>query len=195
MKKLLALAVLLFVVMGTARASVIVIAPTASVAGSFTITQDITFTITTGVTGGSLIFVMDEWVTSDGSQTFSSFSPALSLAVNGGAAQPYSANYFVDNYDFTGTAATPNDGYFFTQVSPALAINDTVTLKAATYTISAVPDFNPQATQTFTGNMFVVTGGNNKVSNTVSLAVPEPASITFLAAGGLALFARRRRIA
>jgi len=195
MRKMLAVAILLFGVLGTVRASIIVVAPTVSTAGSFTITQDIKFTITTGQGAGAISFVLDEWVTSDGSQNTSNYSPALAIQINSGPVQTYGTSFFRDNFVITSGSLTPNDGNFVVPSLPALAINDTLTVKAATYTISPVSNFNPQCTQTFSGNMFLSgnAGGNPMISTVV--AVPEPTSIAFLAAGGLALVARRRRVA
>jgi hypothetical protein len=197
LKRIVLAAVLLFGVLGTVRAAVVVVGPTASNAGSLTITQDITFTITTGVTGGDVnfFFVLDEWVISDGGRDLATIPPLL-ISLNGGAPRTYGSigsfgGEIVDN--FTGDLGflTPDDGYFYYFGSPNLKTGDTVTLEAATYPIAPVSGFNPQATQTFTGNLFMATS-NGPFSNTVA-AAPEPVSGAFLAMGGLPLFVRRRR--
>lgn len=184
-----------------ACADIIVVAPTGSSTGTFTITQDITFTITTGVNLGQsdpLHFVFDNWVsTFDGASTIVSYSPKISISINGGAPQTFATGSFIDNYgNNPSSILTPTDGYFTVGAGPVLSVNDTLTLKAGTYTLGAAPTdtFNPQCTQTFTGDMFIYDAASNKI--TANTAVPEPGATTFLSLGLTAILGtlRRRRL-
>jgi hypothetical protein len=190
MKRPFRIAILSFAALGVlvlaapqARAALIVVAPTSSTNGSITITNDITFTISTA--GNAQVFALDEWVTSDGAQNGSAVSPDLSVSVNGGAPGGH-PNTFFDNLAMTVGAITPNDGYFYLSNAFAVSAGNTVTLKAATYTLAATPGFNPQANQTFTGNMFITDDVGNQLSNVVAAgAVPEPSTWTMLLLGGM----------
>jgi hypothetical protein len=173
-----------------AQAALVVVAPTSSTNGSLTITNDITFTISTA--GNAALFALDEWVTSDGTQNGSPFA-ALAISLNGAAPFTRDGELF-DNLNSTAGAVTPNDGYLFFGPTFGVAIGDTVTLKAGTYTLGATPGFNPQANQTFTGNMFIADNSGTQLSNIVAAsAVPEPTTIGLLAVGGITGLAVARR--
>lgn len=189
----LTFAVASLILPAAAHAAIVVVAPTSSTSGSFTITQDITFTLNTGIAaGGSLLFVLDEWVISDGGRTDDNFAPQLSISLNGGASQTYGSGNFSDNLNSTSGNVTPNDGFFYASGShPALSSGDTVALLAGSYSLPAISNFNLQATQTFTGNLFMA---NNATGVRVSdiVAAPEPGTAALLL-GGLALLTSRRR--
>jgi len=174
--------------LATMRAAIVVVAPTASTAGSVTITQDITFTITTAVPGDILkLFVLEEWVTFDGGQNVVTVTPPFSISLNGGAPQTAGSGDTISDNGYP----TPSDGYLaLLHETPAFAAGDTVTLKAGSHAIGAISGFNPQATQTFTGDIFMSTS-NGPISNTV--AAPEPATGALLAMAAGALLGRRSR--
>ncbi|MDB6070588.1 MAG: hypothetical protein JWL81_1759 [Verrucomicrobiales bacterium] len=182
-----------------AFSAIVVTLPTATVAGSLVITQDINFTITKAGFLQALVF--DEWVTSDGAGNVidgAAFTPRpLPYSLNGGLPTGVNFNFLLDNAAATSSDVTPNDGFIlFNALS--VALNHSFTVKAATYTIAAgsMPSgFNPQTQQTFTGNAFLGTGAGQRLSaNTpVGAAVPEPGSLGLLALGGLAAATRRRR--
>lgn len=202
----------LFTVSAThADAAVIVTLPTATTAGSIQFTNDITFTLTRAFASTWIQVVLDEWVVNDGS--FSSF-----ISSNGGitpnnvafekngtpmsmrALSGSSSYWLVDNANRTLNSQTPNDGLLELPLAPiTLAIGDTFTLKAATYTMAAgttPAGFNPQANQTFTGNMFLTNDGGTRLSADVSAgAVPEPSRALLLLGGLSTLAFRRRRVA
>jgi hypothetical protein len=167
---------------------IIVVAPTATTDGSFQITSDITFTVTAN--GTANVFVLDEWVNSDSSWNFANYSPDLLISVNGGASGSY-AGRFSDNFTFSAAQLSANDGYLVPNVGILVAPGDTVTLKAGTYALGAVEGFNPQATQTFSGNMFITNAVGEQLSNTV--AVPEPSTLCLVIAAGLKMLAIRRK--
>jgi len=175
------------------HAAVIVIAPTGSTSGSLQITNDIVFTITSN--GNAAFFVFDEWVISDGSMTFSTLSPMASISLNGAAPMSKSMG-LIDNLTMTQGQMTPNDGLLAIanglDTIPVITGN-TLTLRAGSYSLSAVSNFNPQTNQTFTGNMFVVDSSvaGQRISNIV--AVPEPATNALILAGMATIFATLRR--
>ena len=168
-------------------AAVIVVAPTAVSPGSFQITDDVLFTINVG--GNAQAFVMDEWVVSDGNQSESTIAPDLAVSINGGA--PVTRSGFLsDNVTGFVGALTPNDGYLFANTGFSLSPGNTLLLKAGLYSLAATGSFNPQTTQTFTGNMFVADFHGIRMSPNVQ--VPEPTALGLLGLGSLALLRRRR---
>ena len=175
-------------------AAIVVTLPTATVAGSIVITNDINFTITTA--GLVQIVVFDEWVTSDGSNSAisgSAIAPGIAYSVNGGSPAAGIPILFLDNGNGTALDLTANDG-FLAFLSSSVAVNDTFTLKAASYSIAAgslPPGFNPQGSQTFAGNAFLTDAPGNRLS--ANAAVPEPGTTLLGALAGLALLRRRRR--
>lgn len=185
-------------------AAVIVTLPTASTAGSVVITNDINFTITSAGTTNVLYF--DEWVTNDGGRT--TFDPAnvspsaLNYSLNGGSTLTADWNptgALADNSNFVFGSVTVNDGFLQWAAYSAftVAVNDVVTIKAATYTLAAgsLPGFNPQANQTFTGNAFLGDfSGNARSGLTPVGSVPEP-SRALLLMGSLGALLLRRRVA
>lgn len=174
-----------------ASAGIIVVAPTANTPGSFQITADITFTINTA--GDVELFALDEWVTSDGSPNGSIISPNFSISINGNLPGSYTAGSFFDNLNSTINQITANDGYFTIRSLLPVIVGDTVTVKAGTFSLAAASGFNPQATQTFTGSMFITGDNGSRLSNVVT-CVPEPYGLVLgLTAGIAGLFVRRRK--
>jgi hypothetical protein len=168
------------------NAAITVVAPTSTTAGSFNITSDITFTVTNAGTAAAII--IDEWVISDNFRNFTNLSPNLLLSVNNAPAISFITS-FADNLNAGGGAVSPNDGYVFLPIGFAVDFGDTVTLLAGVYALSPAAGFNPQASQTFTGNVFLADANAARLSSNV--AVPEP-SITGLLLSGVALTALRR---
>lgn len=169
------------------NAGIIVVAPTATTNGSFQITSDITFTVTAN--GNANVFVLDNWVTSDNSWTFANYSPDLLISINGSASSSY-AGRISDNFTFDAAQLSANDGYLVPNIGISVVSGDTVTLKAGTYALGAVEGFNPQATQTFSGNMFITDVVGVQLSNIV--AVPEPSPIYLVLAVGFKILLMRR---
>ena len=183
----------------TSNAAIIVVAPTASTAGSINITQDITVIVT--VAGNASFLVIDEWVIADGTTTPANLgSPtaaqSFQYSLNGspnktGATQ----NLIYDN--FTIGAATANDGLLNFDGSSSgntLAAGQTFTLRAGNFGVQTTAGFNPQATQTFTGNVFLMSNFGVRMSpNTPAGAVPEPGTALLGALTGLTLLRRRRK--
>lgn len=191
-----------------ANAAIIVVAPTETLTGSLQITQDVSFTINTAITGSEFAFVLDEWVTADADQTVSplvldsentfdisvydlslDFTTTFQFSDDVGG----SPVNFIDNsfFDF-GTSVTANDGLVYVSSDPSFEVGDVVTLLAGTYTISSGAGSNPLATQTFTGNMFIADGSGNQISDLG--VVPElKASALLLGVVALSLTVIRRR--
>ena len=168
------------------NAALIVQSPTGSTNGSAQITQDITLIVTTA--GQIGILALDEWVASDGSNTSSVLLPDLSFSVNG-ITQSYTS-FLTDNLNASANDLTSNDGYFFFG-GPTVSVGDIITFSAATYNLIQTSNFNPQATQTFSGNAFIATQSGIRLSNTVP--IPEPSSTMLIGLGTLCLVARRQK--
>lgn len=191
--KIIALSLFLAGQIAASHAAVIVVAPTASTPGSFEITDDITFTITTP--GTAQLFVFDNWVATPDPQTNSQVSPSLSFSFNGGDA--FTSNVILyDNVGFPVGALTANDGIIsnnsFANFSFSVSPGDTLTLKAGAYSLPINSDFNPLTTQIFTGDMFIADGNATRLSDNVTTAIPEPSSAALLF-GVVSAFALARR--
>lgn len=174
--KLIALSAFLLAQIATTHAAIVVVAPTESSAGSFVITDDITFSITTS--GSASFFVFDDWVATPDSQTSVSFSPALSLSLNGGGSFTENGAFY-DNVGFPIGNLTANDGFIQIYSPISVVEGDTVTLKAGAYVLSLGAGFNPLTNQTFTGDIFVANGSGVQLSS-VQTAIPEPSAAAFL---------------
>lgn len=175
----------------SARASLVVTAPTSTTTGMLQVTAPITFTINSSDT--LYAFVMDDWVTSaDANKTSSTLSSALAFTLNGTATSASCTLY--DNEAASFGALTPRDGTLYTGGIAAVAAGDKITLAAGSYALSMTANFNPGTTKTFTGNLFLIGADAVRISDIVS-AVPEP-STWWLTGGGMlgfGLAARRRR--
>ena len=185
-------------VAATSNAAIIVVAPTTSTAGSINITHDITVIVT--VAGSASFLALDEWVIYDGKITYGSLgSPTASqffqYSLNGSPNKiGDSLNDILDNVPFG--AVTANDGLLLFDDSSfgnALTVGQTFTLRAGSFDVRTVPGFNPQATQTFTGNVYLTNSSGVRMSaNTPVGAVPEPGTALLGALTGLTLLRRRR---
>jgi hypothetical protein len=165
-----------------ARADIIVVAPTATEEGSFTITSDITFTIETQATA-KLIFLDQFLPASTSTTTQSNMSPDLAFSINGNPAITQAVSF----RPHLGSGSLADDGFLILSSGFALNVGDTLTLMQGTYDLAIKEDFPALATQTFTGDMFVTNDSTTPISDTVSAAVPEPSAWALGAAGLAAL--------
>jgi len=153
--------------------------------GKLTVNYDLTFTITMN-DSSSVFFVFDEVVSSDGTDTTTSFE-GLEYSINGG--QRFSLTHWRDCFRYSPTGdLTENDGYIYSSTSQTLAINDVVTLHAGTGSMTWFEGgFNPWESGDY--KVFIMGSGANKISTD---AVPEPASVMMLALGSLVVTGYRR---
>ena len=108
--------------------------------------------------------------------------PNLALTLNA-TAMP-KASRLVGNLNSTSGSLEPNDGYLLFNATFAVDAGNPLTLSAGTYALAAASGFNPQATQTFTGNLFVGNVTGVQVSNLVPAGnVPEPGTWALLGVG------------
>jgi hypothetical protein len=183
------------------QASIILTLPTISTTGSLQITEDINFQITT--TGFFQAIILDEWVVSNFSTHTIGGSPyftpdSIEYEING-SLQTVGIQGILDNWAGFISDATPNDGSLIFDHVIEVTVGQVLTIKAGNYTFGPGLDmvesgFNPQGNQTFSGNVFLVDGSLNRVSDTVALAVPELSQTLLLGFGGIVMMLCRRRI-
>ncbi len=179
------------------NAAVIMTAPTSSSTGSLQITEDITFNITTA--GPVRYLVFDEWVSSSDGSLTGTPNPAppvpaipITFSLNGGAdttAGPFIN--LIDNVDTTLLSITPLDGVFLFGTNIAVTSGDSLVIRAGTFTLPLVANFNPATTQTFTGNTFLTTPTG--LALTGSTPVPEPSTGLLVGLMSVILFSYRKR--
>lgn len=119
-------------------------------------------------------------------------------SINDGPDTSYSSSLFLPNTHAPYGPVQAEDGVF-AFAGPMVEAEDTLTLRAGTYSYwgsSAIP---ASIVGTFEGDVFLYAYGpggeaelTHRISNVVSLAVPEPHSLLLTAVGGLALLRRRR---
>jgi hypothetical protein len=162
--------------------------------GVLTISDDITFDITSD--GIAQILNFDEWGDpQDGTQDFlSSFAGTISFQVNGSDVDR-PLDLILDNLTSTLNQLTPNDAYIGWFPSLAVSTGDVVTIKSGSWAIPTATDWNPATTGSFQGNVFLTDNNGNQVSSAVNIsAVPEPNSAILLGCGALGIsFGRRRK--
>ena len=162
-----------------------------------TITAPISFTVTTNDFNLSY-FVLDEWVTSNGSEHQVNVSPSsqtFAYTLNGVAMTTAIGN-FSDNLGRTFGSITANDGFFFLSGQPTINVGDKIVIQPATYNFTSNTAFNPNIPTTFTGNAYLA--GTDGIAETglVSVgAVPEPSTWAMMGVGvaGLGVVTLRRR--
>ncbi len=161
--------------------------------GSLEITHDIEFTITTSGFTSTLVF--DNWVgASDGGLNAVLDNPAalLSYRIDGGTTQTTAINGLYDNHHALGLIDQTDGFLLFSSIS--VVAGQTVTIPAQTHTFSGNSDFNGNAVQVFTGDVFLSTTSGAVRSSAVSLSsVPEPSEWAAAAGVGLLGFAVWRR--
>jgi hypothetical protein len=179
-------------------AAIVVGGPTTSSTGTLVITQDIVYTITTNISAGApFALVLDEWTTSntDIVTTYTDLQTPLVFSLNGNIVTSVTSTGLGDNVTSPNNDFTIHDGFFIIYTVPRMVIGDKLTLKAGSFTLSKTNSsqgvFNPQATQTFTGNTFITNSGAGRISNVV--AVPEPGNVFLGLTTCVLLVARRSR--
>lgn len=147
---------------------------------SLTFTQDIDFEIT--AFGGISFVVFDDWVdNTDPHSTALSTPDNLVYSIDGGTDQTTGIAELLDNFRNTSGDLSPNDGWLSltTQINPF--IGQTVTIKAGTYSFSGSTAFNSEAVGTFTGDIYLVGLGANRLS-APGVPIPEPQAYPLLLA-------------
>ena len=181
------------------RADFVITGNVADGSGVFSITQDIDFEIT--VAGNAGAIVLDDWIPAgDGFTAGAVFSPdSLTVAVND-VDTTFSGNVLGD--DASGFAINDleaNDTYFFWDNAsgngPAVNPGDILTIRAGSWSLPAIPVFNPGVTGRFMGNAFVLDANANRISNLTIAFVPEPSTMATTSVAILigTCFTRRRR--
>lgn len=166
--------------------------------GQLTISHDITYHITAADSVFWVVF--DEWTTSDGDNNVSQIqfggeNSVFAYNINGGATETSGAS-LNDNASGPLGVLTANDGFVVLGTNPGVVANDTYTVLAGTYDLSASPggNFNPALNNSsFNGNTFLAGSSATRISD-FGVSIPEPATGTIgLAALVFGLIGRRRR--
>ncbi|MDP0498512.1 MAG: PEP-CTERM sorting domain-containing protein [Verrucomicrobiota bacterium JB022] len=187
--------------LSTANAAISLTGDVLTTGGVFTITQDITLEINTSGTQ-NLILSFDQWVNSDGGYGSLDIYQAdpIYVQINNGPLQALSNPYIVDDLPFSLLDMSLNSGYLALDAYDLVAGDTFMVLAGSWETYAATEDFNPEAVQTFTGEVFLVDINTaQRVSSIVSVdappAVPEPgayAALAGLATLGFAFWNRRK---
>ncbi len=201
------------VVGSTAFSQITVSGDFAAGTGQLAIQQDLTFTITSAVSGSSGYMLVFEGMNGgpDASQTeMLTSQDTWQRSINGGASSPVTASsgYFIfaDRLGGSGSYGdiTANDSYLRitnSDESFSYATATTVTMQAITFTFqNTSAGFDSDAIGSFSGNVYLANMANGlRISDNLAIsAVPEPSTYALgggIAALGLALWSRRRRAA
>ena len=164
---------------------------TGSPAPKLTITQDISFNITT--TGDLTVIGLDEWTTNDTTQTSVTVLVGQEISyVNNGTPGTIKLARLFDNYTNSQGILSENDGIlFFDQIQ--VTAGTTFVLKAGSFEFGSSSNFNTLLSDgfTFTGNTALATSSIGRLSeNGVSVPEPSAALLSLLGAGFLL---RRKR--
>lgn len=155
---------------------------------TFEITTDIHVNITQNAAGTFVLFVFDDWVTSDGARTDLPLNPQLAFSLNGSNfSYPASLG---DNLSVSLKSISSGDGFAYIVTPRTLVVGDVLTLKAGSYTFSGDTEFNRTTAKTFTGKLFVADNDGTMLSQLTSVPEPSAALLGLLGAG---LMLRRRR--
>lgn len=166
--------------------------------GTFTITEDISFTITV-VDAVPYAIVFDEWVTNeDGNRTQLSLSPgSINFSIVGIYDDAFAVPTLSDNFSIAYGAVTANDGLIVASSSAGVrSPGDVIIVRAGTWSIPASPNFNLETVGTFEGDVFLAGDAGSEFLIRLSsngTPVPEPSGLTLSLLGSLVLIARRRR--
>jgi len=197
----------------TALAQITVSGDFATGTGQLAIQQDLTFTITSAVSGSNGYILVFEGMNGgpDASQTEMLTSEnSWQRSINGGVNSTVTASsgYFIfaDRLGGSGVYGdiTANDSYLRITNSNenfSYATATTVTMRATTFTFQNVSgDFDADAMGAFSGNVYLANYANGlRISDNLAIsAVPEPSTYALgggIAALGLTLWLRRRRAA
>ena len=178
-----------------ARSQVLFSGDFAAGTGQFQFLTDYTFTLTTPIAlNDGVYLVFDEAVTTvDAGITSVSSKAGTPLQLRMGATDYTRPFSLYDNYGGTVGALTPKDSFILWTSPASLSSGETLTLKAGTYTVNGSAQFNPEYnSKSFTGNLFLMNGSANAISDNVS-AVPEPRDYALLTGASLAGFAMWRK--
>jgi hypothetical protein len=149
---------------------------------TITLPQPVTYTVTSGP--GSALFDFKAAGNVFGASV--NVSGTMTYSVNGGA--PITIN--VANTGTSAGSIAANDLLLFHNPAPGVNVGDTIVLSAGSVTTA----INIPAAAPINGSYsaILVNSNGDQIGTGV---VPEPASISMLALGGLALLARRRHTA
>ena len=158
----------------SAQCAIIFSGPLQSTGGSIEITSDVTFNITS--TGPISGIILDQWVTSDGDPSALSLSGPISFSINGGALQSGGLSFAYDNESpYLGFGDVTGDDGAIQLSGISVNAGDTLTLTAQTFNvIFGDAGWNPEAIQSFEGDVFLAGFFGNAMSDVIT--IPEPSS-------------------
>lgn len=146
---------------------------------------ELTFTLTSS--GDIYAIIFDNWVSADDGRLNERFGTgSITYRIDGGSPATVSGTVgLIDNVVRAIGSVSPRSGALaFDGGSIPASAGQTITFSPFTLSLTSDSNFNPLALGSFTGNVFLIDTGNDRITPSIA-AVPEPEEEAACAALGL----------